>query len=62
MEDSLLNAISQAQEGILSELIDTGLQNSHSQKGKWGLAGNGEVKKCVCGGEGVIYHSNRTKL
>lgn len=62
MEDSLLNAISQAQEGILNELIDTGLQNSHSQKGKWGLAGNGEVKKCVCGGGGVIYHSNRTKL
>lgn len=52
MEDSLLNAISQAQEGILSELIDTGLPNSHSQKGKWGLAGDGEVKKCVCGGAG----------
>lgn len=47
MENSLLNAISQAQEGILSELIDTGLQNSHSQKVKWGLAGDGEVKKCV---------------
>lgn len=62
MEDSLLNAISQAQEGILSELIDTGLQNSHSQKGKWGLAGDGEVKKCVCGrgGGNISLKQNKT--
>lgn len=51
-EDNLLNAISQAQEGILSELFDTELQNSHGWRGKWGLAEDGEVEKCVCVGGG----------
>lgn len=58
MEDHLLNTVSQAQQGILNEFIDTGLPSSHSQRGKWGLAGEGEGEMWGW----VIYPSNVRNL